>query len=226
MKVLIPAIVLTFASQLALGEQVPKAFISLGKAQVAKKCSPGYVWREAYPGDVICVEPPRRDAVRSENEIASARVQPGGGAYGPDTCSSGYVWREARPADHVCVTPDSRALVARENSRASQLGPSCGTPENCAREARERQARIEALRQRLAQRQHDLAKAKEDRRKFLEQARKEDEAWARANPGLGRSTQFSISDNISPIEQNIREIEAALEAAERDAAKAQGQANR
>jgi uncharacterized coiled-coil protein SlyX len=116
-------------------------------------------------------------------------------------------------------------LVARENSRASQLGPSCGTPENCAREARDRQARIETLRQRLAQRQRDLARAQDGRRKLMEQLRKEDEAWARANPGLGRSTQPSIADNVSPIERDIREIEAALAAAERDAAKTQGQAN-
>jgi hypothetical protein len=158
--------------------------------------------------------------------MAPSRVQPGGGAYGPDTCRSGYVWREARPADHICVTPDSREIVARENGRATQFWSQCGTPESCAREASGKQARVDELRRRLAQRQRDLAKAKEDQRTLMEQLRKEDEAWARAHPGLGRSTQPSIADNVSPIEQDIRAIEAALKDAERDAAKPQDQPKR
>lgn len=209
----------------AAQQPAPHAIRPLGKMRAAPPCVQGYVWREAYAGDVVCVDPPRRDAVRSENAMAPSRVQPGGGAYGPDTCVSGYVWREARPTDHVCVTPDSREVVARENARAPQLWSRCGTPDNCAREARAKQARVDELRRRLAQRQRDLAKAKEDQRKLMEQLRKEDEAWARAHPGLGRSTQPSIADNVSPIEQDIRAIEAALKNAEREAAAA-GQGGR
>jgi hypothetical protein len=193
---------------------------------VAPQCVPEYVWREAYAGDVVCVDPPRREAVRSENALARTRVQSGGGPYGPDTCRSGYVWREARPTDHVCVSPDSREIVARENARASQFWSSCGSPENCARRAQVKQARVDELRRRLAQRQRDLAKAEDDRHKLIAQLRKEDEEWARANPGLGRSTQPSIADNVSPIEQDIREIEAALQDAERDATESEDQGNR
>ena len=215
----------TFAQpQPQLQLQPQRIFHPLGTGQSAPQCVRGFVWREAYLGDAVCVDPPRRDAVRAENTMTSTRVQPGGGAYGPDTCRSGYVWRETRPADHVCVTPDSREIVARENARAAQYWSPCGTPENCGREAAAQRARVENLRQRLAHRQGDLAKVQDDRRKMMDQLRQEDENWARAHPGLGRSTQPSIADNVSPIEQDIRELEVALKDAERDAAKAEGKA--
>lgn len=197
----------------------PRPIHRLGKAK-PPQCIQGYVWREAYVGDVVCVDPPRRAAVHSENELAASRVQPGGGAYGPDTCISGFVWREARPADHVCVTPDSRTQVARENAQASKLWSACGSPDNCARMAAAKQARVDELRARLAQRKRDLDKARADQRAVMERLRKEDEEWAQSHPGLGRSTQPSIADNVSPIEQDIREIEVALKDAERDAAQA------
>lgn len=192
----------------------------------ARPCIQGYVWREAYPGDAVCVDPPRRDAVRSENVLAPGRVQPGGGAYGPDTCRSGYVWRAARDSDHVCVTPDSRDIAARENARAAQLVSACGTPDQCAQAAREKQARVEALRQRLDRRQRDLTKAREEQRQTIERLRAADEAWTRDHPGLGRTSQPSIADTTGPIEQDIRELETALRDAERDATRAASQARR
>jgi hypothetical protein len=81
-------------------------------------CSQGYVWREAFPGDHVCVVPRMRDQAASDNSQAAARRQPGGGAYGPDTCRAGFVWREARPRDHVCVTPETRAQTASDNRQA------------------------------------------------------------------------------------------------------------
>ncbi|MDJ0379586.1 hypothetical protein [Streptomyces sp. G-G2] len=66
-------------------------------------CKTGLVWREAVPGDYVCVSPPWRTQTQHENAAASSNAQPGGGAYGPDTCKPGYVWRETRPSDHVCV---------------------------------------------------------------------------------------------------------------------------
>ncbi|GCE24235.1 hypothetical protein [Dictyobacter kobayashii] len=81
-------------------------------------CLTGYVWREAFTGDHVCVTPQRRTQVAFDNSQAYYRTNPYGGPYGKDTCRNGYVWREAGPDDHVCVTPDERTLVAQENQQA------------------------------------------------------------------------------------------------------------
>jgi len=82
-------------------------------------CRQGLVWREAYPGDVVCVTPNVRAQAAQDNAAAIARRQPGGGAYGSNTCLPGFVWREAKPDDLVCVTPDVRARTAAENANAA-----------------------------------------------------------------------------------------------------------
>lgn len=81
-------------------------------------CLPGFVWREAVPGDHVCVPPPSRAQAAYDNQLAASRRQAGGGAYGPATCKKGYVWREAFSGDTVCVTPDTRARTAEENALA------------------------------------------------------------------------------------------------------------
>ena len=86
-------------------------------------CKQGYVWREAMPGDKICVPPPIRDTTRRDNARAASRVAPNGGAYGAETCRLGFVWREATPndscrqcrPDRVCVTGDVRTRTREEN---------------------------------------------------------------------------------------------------------------
>lgn len=83
-------------------------------------CKQGFVWREAFPGDTVCVTPQTRSQAAADNAQAAARRSPNGGPYGPDTCKSGFVWREARPEDHVCVTPETRAQTAAENAQANQ----------------------------------------------------------------------------------------------------------
>jgi hypothetical protein len=82
-------------------------------------CVQGYVWREAFPGDKVCVRPQTRAQAGHDNRFAASRVQPGGGPYGPDTCRQGFVWREASPNDHVCVPPVVRSQTARDNKQAS-----------------------------------------------------------------------------------------------------------
>jgi hypothetical protein len=82
-------------------------------------CRQGFVWREAFPGDHVCVTPRMRDMVAYDNRQAPARREPGGGAYGRDTCRQGYVWREARASDHVCVSPAMRTQTWEDNSRAA-----------------------------------------------------------------------------------------------------------
>lgn len=82
-------------------------------------CAQGFVWREAFDGDTVCVGPDERDTARAENAQAAARRSPTGGAYGPDTCLQGFVWRETRPADHVCVDPSRRDRAVAQNSEGA-----------------------------------------------------------------------------------------------------------
>lgn len=77
-------------------------------------CKQGYVWRDAIPGDHVCVTPQSRQIAAQENATAGARVDPNG-AYGPNSCKQGYVWREAYQGDVVCVTPQRRSIVKQEN---------------------------------------------------------------------------------------------------------------
>ena len=82
-------------------------------------CIEGYVWREAFPNDHVCVMPTVREQVTVDNRLAASRSEPQGGAFGPDTCKTGFVWREASPEDHVCVTPEVRTQTARDNRAAA-----------------------------------------------------------------------------------------------------------
>src|SRR6185436_4082514 len=82
-------------------------------------CRQGFVWREAFPGDQVCVTPRTRDQAAQDNSQADARRQPGGGAYGPNTCRSPYVWREARSGDTVCVTVQTRSDTTNDNAQAA-----------------------------------------------------------------------------------------------------------
>jgi hypothetical protein len=103
----------TLALSLASG---PWAFSVF--AQSSDTCAQGYVWREAFAGDHVCVTPRTRAQAASDNSQAAARRQPGGGAYGPNTCLPGWVWRIARTDDLVCVTPEVRAQAAADNAAA------------------------------------------------------------------------------------------------------------
>lgn len=82
----------------------------------ADTCKNGYVWRDAIPGDHVCVTGDSRATAARENAIAGSRVDPAG-AYGPNTCINGfgYVWREAYRGDVVCVSGARRTAVRQEN---------------------------------------------------------------------------------------------------------------
>ena len=87
-------------------------------------CVSGFVWRDAFSGDHVCVDPAVRAQAAADNQLAPRRRVPGGGAYGggaygPDTCRQGSVWREAGPTDHVCVTPEIRTQAANDNRAAA-----------------------------------------------------------------------------------------------------------
>lgn len=81
-------------------------------------CLNGFVWREAYSGDVVCVTPATRTRAAQDNAAAASRRDPNAG-YGPNGCQAGYVWREARASDLVCVTPDIRAQAKADNAAAA-----------------------------------------------------------------------------------------------------------
>ncbi len=66
-------------------------------------CKEGYVWRDAFSGDKVCVTPAVRSQATADNAAAASRWVVG--AYGPHTCIAGYVWREAQSGDDVCVLP-------------------------------------------------------------------------------------------------------------------------
>ena len=67
-------------------------------------CSPGYVWRDAFDGDLVCVTPQRYAQVQDENLHASEYIDPTAAAQGFtnwDDCLPGYTWRLAGPKDRV-----------------------------------------------------------------------------------------------------------------------------
>lgn len=76
-------------------------------------CKSGFVWREAFPGDLVCVSPTTRELTREENRMAPARRLPG-----RLTCRSGFVWREASVSDLVCVPTSRRDQAQRDNGSA------------------------------------------------------------------------------------------------------------
>jgi hypothetical protein len=84
-------------------------------------CVLGFVWREAFNNDHVCVTPETRAQAARDNTLAASRRNPNGGPYGPDTCLEGFVWRDANPGrvDHVCVTPDVRTQASTDNNLAS-----------------------------------------------------------------------------------------------------------
>lgn len=106
-----------------VGESVPNdskitpIFIPATIGQ-ARTCKTGFVWREAGPGDYVCVSPKSRDRARVENDMAVMRRDPSS-AYGPMGCKVGFVWREAFANDLVCVDPGIRDLVRQENAQAA-----------------------------------------------------------------------------------------------------------
>ncbi|HEY6279935.1 MAG TPA: hypothetical protein VIX86_26795, partial [Streptosporangiaceae bacterium] len=81
-------------------------------------CLNGYVWRQAFAGDYVCVTPDVQAQAAADNAAATSRIAAGGGAYAQYTCQQGYVWRQTVPDDYTCVTPDVRAQAAADNAQA------------------------------------------------------------------------------------------------------------
>ena len=101
---------------LATGAQTAVVDIS---SAIVDRCVQGYVWREANATDHVCVTAAIRSQTSADNAQASARRNPNGGPFGPDTCKQGFVWREAYPNDHVCVLPQTRTQARDDNPHAA-----------------------------------------------------------------------------------------------------------
>jgi len=91
------------------------------------QCDAGYVWRDAFPGDYVCVTPEVRDRVRHDNDLATSRRAPG--SLNPGACSPGFVVREAYAGDTTCVTPSGRERARRENELADRRRNRSGGPD-------------------------------------------------------------------------------------------------
>ena len=117
-----PIVYLMLTSPAAGGSQRARGLASPA-GRMAVSCSQGFVWREAFPGDYVCVTSESRSLVTSENRDP-AHAEP---------CQPGTVWRESRPSHHICVSLERRAEVADENRLASGrvagavIAPALGT---------------------------------------------------------------------------------------------------
>ena len=87
-------------------------------------CQAGFVWRDAFPGDHVCVPGAIRDQAASDNARDVLRKLPP-----TDICIHGFVWREAGPSDHVCVDGQTRDQTRLDNqAAASRREASCRAP--------------------------------------------------------------------------------------------------
>ena len=78
----------------------------LPEPAAAQQCMTSFVWREAFPGDKVCVSPDARDQAAADNAAAASRLAP---------CKAGFVLRQAVRGDKICVTSQARDLAAEEN---------------------------------------------------------------------------------------------------------------
>ena len=108
---------------LLLAACAPQQVVRLGAQSDA--CAEGYVWREAFYGDHVCVSENTRDRAKSDNtNAAEFRV-----GKDSDQCVQGLVWRLASEDDHVCVPQLTREQTAVDNRLASSRLAASPSPE-------------------------------------------------------------------------------------------------
>ena len=106
------------ASSVLFGMAFSLALTSYAAAQ-SDSCAKGYVWREAFEGDHVCVSPDTGARAKSDNASALERRA----TKDSDECVQGFVWRLAKPDDHVCVPHITRGEAAQDNELAYTRSP-------------------------------------------------------------------------------------------------------
>ena len=92
------------------------------------QCKAGFVWREAYAGDHVCVTGDERHQA-AEDKLAAPQRRLSPLPFADDRCKPDWVWREAIRADHVCVSAATRGATARQNeAAATTVDPRCRYP--------------------------------------------------------------------------------------------------
>lgn len=186
-------------------------------SMAAPSCPPGLVPRGIAPPDPVCVYPNQRDRVRAEDNAAISRREPNGGAYGFPTCRPNYVWRNALVNDLVCVTPEARTQAANENIANTIRSLSCSLHmQECRAAANLRQRALDLQNQIIAREyQIDAAKAAAAKRQAMQAA--EAKKRPRDDSGQDESSSSLSSDNIAPLQNDIKDLQMALDAAQREA---------
>ena len=105
------------------------AYSAAGAAYDPDTCISGYVWREAYDGDHVCVTSNTcaRPAV-ADNAAADSRFARNFLPYGPDTCIVGYVWRSANKRESLGGPPVRQQVAAGILSRRTPTATPVRTP--------------------------------------------------------------------------------------------------
>lgn len=103
MKYLLSALLLMVAMTLSMGV-------------TAQECDDGYVYREAYRGDTVCVTSEVRAQTARDNTDAANRYAAGSA----NVCKPEYVWRLAGRGDLACVHWTARDMARQENRLAPE----------------------------------------------------------------------------------------------------------
>ena len=93
----LPLVRLSRQALLACGVSAFSGLLAFNNEAFAQTdaCAEGYVWRQAFAGDHVCVARETRDSVADQNRNAEeTRKKDGGGE-----CEPGYVWRMAGPQE-------------------------------------------------------------------------------------------------------------------------------
>ncbi len=75
------------------------------------KCLKGYVFREAFKGDNICVVPYDKNAAKHQNMLHAERS-----INSKDECPEGLVPREIKKSDRLCVTQQEKNKIVLQNT--------------------------------------------------------------------------------------------------------------
>ena len=138
---------------------------------------------------------------------------------GNSCCQSGIIDRGGQAmVDASRKRPVVDDMQLRIDARVVDLKRARDEQARISADARRKRQEVDELRRRIAAREADLKRAQEQRRRTIEELRR----WDEAHPDVTASPM--ISDNVSPIERDLKELRAALAAAEREAAQAEAAA--